>query len=442
MDSNQLRQLFAKALRASLASPLLLAGCGGLDLKGYSPPVCEDDWKLSMSGLSPATQPDLVQLRRSQDTGDGSSNPRLHTVLSSSGTACATASQPATCQAELAALAPQEGFRSVCNLFCESYYLATTEGDTVAAKTSLEALIGFLGAIDTPQEALLRVFADGYTLSCTTLERGAVKANGDGSFNVVATQGFACGEGTQETQFVLGVSASGEVVEKERDVLKRGDKGCSVGRRPAGLQSEGFVECADAVGRHLALIAHLEAASIQAFLRLRAELALHGADLALQDAALRSAMDEVMHTEVCGHLARKYGATPQRPQVASLPPRPLTEVLLDNAVEGCVRETYGALVAHHQALHAEDSEVREAMARIAEDETRHADLSWAIDRWASTRLPTVELEAVREARLRAIESLRAEVAEPTDSALIRELGLPAPEVAVALVDTLTRELWN
>jgi len=441
MDSNQLRQLFAKALRASLASPLLLAGCGGLDLKGYSPPVCEDNWKLAMKGLSPATQADLVQLRRSQDTGD-QTNPRFHEVLTSSGTACATASQPATCQAELEALAPEGGFRSSCDLFCESYYLATTQGDTVAAKVSLEALLGFLGAIDTPQEALLRVFADGYTVSCTQLERGAVKANGDGTFNVVASKGFACGEGTKETQHLFQVSATGEVVEKDSDVLKRGDKGCSVGRRPAGLQSDGVVECADTVGRHLALIAHLEAVSIQAFLRLRAELALHGADLSLQDAALRSAMDEVMHTEVSGRLARKHGATPERPQVAALPPRPLAEVMLDNAVEGCVRETYGALVAHHQALHAEDSEVREAMARIAEDETRHADLSWAIDRWASTRLPEGERAAVREARLRAVEALRAEVAEPTDAALIRELGLPTPEVAVAMVDTLSRELWN
>ncbi|MFY2561213.1 ferritin-like domain-containing protein [Corallococcus terminator] len=442
MDSNQLRQLFAKALRASLASPLLLAGCGGLDLKGYSPPVCEEGSRLAMSGLSPATQTDLVQLRRSSDGGDHASGSRFHEVLSSSGTACATASQPAACQAELASLAPEEGFRNSCDLFCESYYLATTTGDTVAARTSVEALIGFLGTIDTPQEALLRVFADGYALSCAKLEEGAVKANGDGSFNVVATQGYACGEGTKQTQYLFQVSPSGEVVEKESEVLRRGDKGCAVGRRPAGLQSDGSVECADTVGRHMALIAHLEAVSIQAFLRLRAELALHGADVALQDAALRSAMDEVMHTEVCGRLARKYGATPERPQVASLPPRPLAEVMLDNAVEGCVRETYGALVAHHQALHAEDAEVREAMARIAEDETRHADLSWAIDRWAGTRLPESERMAVREARLRAVEALRAEVAEPTDAALVRELGLPSPEVAVALVDTLSRELWN
>ncbi len=96
----------------------------------------------------------------------------------------------------------------------------------------------------------------------------------------------------------------------------------------------------------------------------------------------------------------------------------------------------------HQALHAEDDEVREAMVRIAEDETRHADLSWAIDRWAVERLPSAEQEAVRAARRRAVDALREEVSAPTDAALLRALGLPEPEAAVAMVDLLSRELWN
>ncbi|WP_043711964.1 ferritin-like domain-containing protein [Corallococcus macrosporus] len=439
MNPDQLRRLFARALSASLASPLLLTGCGsgGISLEGYSPPTC-DEGRLSLRGLSPAAAPDFIEMRLITDLYG---SPQQQPVVSA-GTPCETAQQPVACNAELESLSSEEGFRSRCDLDCQAYYLVTTRGDAVEAHTSQEALRAFLGDIDAPQEALLQVFAEGYSLSCTALEKGAVKANADGTFNVVATKGFACGEGSNLTQYLLEVTPSGEVRVRESHILERGTKGCAVGRRPAGLRSDGSVACADELGQHFALIAHLEEASITAFLRLRDELALHGAAVELQQAALRSALDEVAHTEVCGRLARRHGATPERAVVAPLPPRPLLEVALDNAVEGCVRETYGALLAHHQALHAEDDGVREAMVRIAEDETRHADLSWAIDRWAAERLPPAEREAVRAARQRAVEALRAEVAAPTDAALLKALGLPEPEAAVAMVDLLSRELWN
>ncbi|NTX41570.1 ferritin-like domain-containing protein [Myxococcus sp. CA033] len=444
MNSSRLRELFTRVLRASLASPLVLAGCGGLDLDGYSPPDCING-KLSVRDLSPSVPTDFIELRRVYSTM--MRPPFTESALSSSGVRCVTATDGPSCRSELKALTSTTGFGTSCgerSLSCVTHYLATTQGDVVTAHNSLEALLSFLGTIDTPQEAVLRVVAEGdrsYQVSCSELEHGAVKANADGTYNVVATTGTICAGGGPWTQHVLLVSPEGEVRETRSEILEKGPSSCD-GRRPAGLRSNGVVDCSDALGHHFAIIAHMEAASIQAFLRLREELALHGAGVELQDAALRSAMEEVAHAEVCGRLARKHGATPSPAVVAALPPRPLAEVVLDNAVEGCVRETYGALVAYHQALHAEDSEVREAMARIAEDETRHADLSWAIDRWASTRLPESERTAVREAQVRAVEALRAQVAEPTDAALIRELGLPSPEVAVALVDTLARELWN
>src|SRR5688500_17835536 len=65
MDSPLLRRLFSRALRASLASPLVLAGCGdgfggfgGVDLTGYSAPACEGTVP-AVSGLTPAAPVDL-----------------------------------------------------------------------------------------------------------------------------------------------------------------------------------------------------------------------------------------------------------------------------------------------------------------------------------------------------------------------------------------------
>jgi len=438
MSSSPLRQLFTRTLRASLASPLVLAGCGSIDLTGYSAPACEGS-SLAVSGLSPALQTDLVQLRRTV------SSPGTEyfdeAVQASSGTACATASDRAACESALQGLTASSGFRSTCVELCTAYYLATTRGDEVTAHTTLEALRGFLGTIDTAQEATLLAFALKYDLSCSDLERGAVRANADGSFNVVGTRGYACGANTAVTRFVLEVSASGEVKEVSSSVIERGSPNCAIGRRPAGLRTAEAVACEDVLGRHFAAAAHLEAASINAFLRLREELALHGADVALQDAALASAMEEVLHTDVSTRLAHRFGATPRSPEVEALPPRSLFAVALDNAVEGCVRETFGALVAHHQALHARDAQVRSLMTDIAEDETRHAELSWAIDRWAWEQLPASEREALREAQREAVATLRAEVAAPLDTALVTEAGMPSPELAVSLVDSLARDLW-
>jgi hypothetical protein len=438
MHSPLLRQLFTRTLRASLASPLVLAGCGSIDLTDYSAPACEGS-SLAVSGLSPARQTDFVQLRRTVSSpGTGYSD---EAVQASSGTACATASDRAACESALSGLTSSSGFRSTCVELCTDYYLATTRGDEVAAHTTLEALRGFLGTIDTAQEAALLAFASKYDLSCSDLERGAVRTNADGSFNVVGTRGYACGANTAVTRFVLQVSASGEVKEVSSHIIERGSPNCAIGRRPAGLRAAEGVACEDVLGRHFATAAHLEAASINAFLRLREELALHGADVALQEAALVSAMEEVLHTDVSTRLAHRFGATPRAPEVETLPPRSLFAVALDNAVEGCVRETFGALVAHHQALHARDAEVRSIMTDIAEDETRHAELSWAIDRWARERLPASEREALREAQREAVATLRAEMAAPLDATLVTEAGMPSPEVALSLVDTLARELW-
>jgi hypothetical protein len=67
--------------------------------------------------------------------------------------------------------------------------------------------------------------------------------------------------------------------------------------------------------------------------------------------------------------------------VAPAPPaRSLEELAVENAVEGCVRETYGALTAIWQARTAKDPSVAAAVRRIARDETRHAALSWANQR--------------------------------------------------------------
>jgi hypothetical protein len=103
----------------------------------------------------------------------------------------------------------------------------------------------------------------------------------------------------------------------------------------------------------------------------------------------------------------------------------------ENAVEGCVREAFGALVAHWQAERAGDPVVRAAKKRIARDETRHAALAFEVDAWAQGRLDAPARKRVSDARARARDDLLAGATEPPP--VLREaVGLPTRRQSCAL----------
>jgi hypothetical protein len=218
--------------------------------------------------------------------------------------------------------------------------------------------------------------------------------------------------------------------------------GPGAGRRPEGFVRASPAWCGDAIGSALADVARLEAASVQAFRRLGSELTSMRAPRALVRAAERSARDEVRHARVMSRLARRHGAAPSPLRLTSeRRARSLEAFALENAVEGCVRESFGALVATRQATHAHDPELAHAMGRIARDETRHAALAWRVARWIEPRLSDGARARVRRAIGEAFAALRCEVAStPVDVA--GALGLPAGREGVALVDAFEGALFR
>jgi hypothetical protein len=188
----------------------------------------------------------------------------------------------------------------------------------------------------------------------------------------------------------------------------------------------------------LAQLAQLEAASVPAFARLRRELHAHGAPRSLLRATSRARRDEVRHARNMKALARRRGGAVPAATMESVPPRSLEAIAMENVVEGCVRETYGALLATWQSMHARDREVREAMKRIARDETRHASLAWRAHRWMNLRLDRAARARLVEARLATIAKLRMELAIEPHFEAIRDLGVPSARHAVALLDFLHR----
>lgn len=213
----------------------------------------------------------------------------------------------------------------------------------------------------------------------------------------------------------------------------------SAGRRPHGLRAADPVS-SDALGDFFARAAHLEAASVPAFRALARALGQLGAPSRLRKRARSAARDEVRHARVMGQLAARFGATPAPVEMKPGEPAELEGLAIDNAVEGMVRETLGALIASWQARHAHDRGIREALRRIAADETRHAELSWAIGRWAESRLGAAAMERVGAAARREIRRLANGIAEP-DPALVGQAGLPPAVVQHSLLRGLERELW-
>ena len=203
------------------------------------------------------------------------------------------------------------------------------------------------------------------------------------------------------------------------------------GRRPHGLRPRRGT-CAkksdtrDRIGEYFERAAYLEDASIHAFRIMQVELAAHGAPEALISAAKRAERDEVRHALVTRNLARAHGGNSERARVSSRPVRSLEAMAIENAVEGCVRETYGALVAMWQAKAARDPAIARAMKKIAADETRHAALSWSLASWIESRLDAAARARVAAARKEALEALHREIAAPVDRALVVRAGIPVP----------------
>ena len=212
------------------------------------------------------------------------------------------------------------------------------------------------------------------------------------------------------------------------------------GRRPATAART--VHAIETIGELLARQAELEAMSVGAFEDLAKALTAHDAPHALVRAARRSARDEVRHAAACARLAARFGATPARFNHVSAATPSLPALALDNAVEGEVRETWGAAVATWQAHVAHDPAVRRAMRGLAVAETRHATHAMKIGAWARTQLDERSRRRVTRARRDAIAELASATRANPPAAAVRELGVPDAATAVQLFAALDARVWS
>jgi len=235
----------------------------------------------------------------------------------------------------------------------------------------------------------------------------------------------------------LGPNAEGNIEIECEEIIQNCD-----GRMHACIASRGVTAGADPVAAYFARAAHDEAASVYAFAALESELEDLGAPDDLLARIRAAAADEVRHAQAIARLAADRGGRCRAPERRTFPARSAREIAVENAVEGCVRETWAALLAAHQAEHAEDPQVRSVMRVIAADEARHAELAWAIDRWLQGTLDLAGQAEVAAARAAAAASVVAGVSASEPAlACITAAGVPDRASATHLCRGLAAALW-
>jgi hypothetical protein len=197
---------------------------------------------------------------------------------------------------------------------------------------------------------------------------------------------------------------------------------CGAGRRPSRLLEVMAARGpASGAGRHLAAMARLEAASVTAFRELATELVAHGAPRDLTRRSLAAMHDEARHAALSARLAERYGADAETAVVGDAGIRSAADLLIHNAVEGCVSELFGAALLHAQAAAATDPAAARALREIAADEERHAALSLDIDAWLLATADASARSRRREAVQGALEQI-VDDAERDPTGGIDEIG--------------------
>jgi hypothetical protein len=308
-----------------------------------------------------------------------------------------------------------------------------TRGADVGMVIDNDGLVPLLGEIDTPNEALLSFHVNGFSGNCWQLFEYA-----DGYYMIVSTTPTSCGPGYLHHR--VQVTTQGAVSATGFGMMT---PGC-VGRRPRGLQLSKVVSNASVTGCYYARIAELEAAAVIAFDFMLAELTQAGAPETLLRRVEDAQRDEVRHARVMATLAQRYGADVKQPHVAPRGTPTLLAMALENVAEGCVRETWGALSARYQSRTAASAADRSIWSEVADDEARHAELSWDLHAWFMSQLSHAEQLEVEAAQRRAWDELLLELEAEPDGEVQHLAGVPSQSTALELVKELAAQLdgWS
>lgn len=187
-------------------------------------------------------------------------------------------------------------------------------------------------------------------------------------------------------------------------------------------------ESARMAARAWARISAREESSALVFEHLAGLLRPLGAPTELGETAQEFANDERRHAAATFALARRCDP---RVEAARVPAErgPEFESLLETTIlAGCIGETLSALELEHMRARCNDPAISSMLARIAAEESRHAEHSWALLAWLLERFP-------------ALCDPAAQLFERHYSTIFLGLDRDLPEFGL-LADQTRLELWD
>lgn len=185
-----------------------------------------------------------------------------------------------------------------------------------------------------------------------------------------------------------------------------------------------------------------EHASVASFSRFNLELLSLGAPSSLLERSTRAIGDEIRHARFAYGVASALAGqalAPSRLSVDGALDRStdLEEVLVAAILEGCINETVCAAQVRLAADDVEDPALARAMRDVADDEARHAELSWAFVRWVLQGRP--DLRELAAATFDGWTLGPAPAADPDRTELAR-FGVATPEVEHAMAARILRDV--
>ncbi|NUP05413.1 MAG: ferritin-like domain-containing protein [Polyangiaceae bacterium] len=197
---------------------------------------------------------------------------------------------------------------------------------------------------------------------------------------------------------------------------------------------------------HWAHIAQLEHASVAAFARFAMQLLSLGAPPELIAGATSAMNDELAHARLAFGLASAYADAPvgpaHLPVDGALDESSLQAIVTTLFDEGCIGETFAAVMASADRARETDPVVENVLSRIAEDEAEHGLLAWRSLRWMLESLDRRSVETAVMARIVALEDERATEragSPPLRRQVIETLVLPAARMLLARTSQSERD---
>lgn len=202
---------------------LLASGCADeIDHDEFTEDLCSFGAFSLLAQSQPAEPVDGAELRDASQTGNPDAmDGWLVLIPETFGDPCGGASDREACEEAYGELPYESTFTSSDLGVTVHRTIAYGRGDEVGVVASTPELLEFLGTIDAPGDAALRVVLDGHVLAC---DGNDVGERADGTF-VVHTRSGGCSTDLEE--HLLVVHPDGTIETEVTEVVEKADPACS-----------------------------------------------------------------------------------------------------------------------------------------------------------------------------------------------------------------------